>query len=163
MTDNRRFFSLAFLLAALPSIWIGLVLGVSVLATLAKFQVGELPLSLAVAIARATFGWLHIAEAVLLAGAIVLLILTRSRWPLWLAIAVAAVVLALQAGWVVPAFDGRPGLIPMLPLLASGSLHVIFVAAEVAKCLSLLLLALLAFAASSAVGAPAAPATASAS
>ncbi len=134
-----------FLAIALPLLWIGLVLGVSFLATPAKFQAENLDSAVALSISVVTFFWLHIAETVIAVAVAVLLILLKARWGQWALFALAVIALALQADWILPAFEGRAGFIPLLPTLDSQQLHTAFAATEAIKILALLALAFILF------------------
>jgi hypothetical protein len=134
-----------FIATALPLLWIGLVLGVSFLATPAKFRAENLDGAVALSISLVTFLWLHIAEAVFAVVLAVLLVLLKARWLQWALFAVAVLALALQADWILPAFEARTGFIPLLPVLDYGQLHTAFATTEGIKILALLALAFIVF------------------
>ena len=136
---------LAFIATALPLLWIGVVIGVSFLATPAKFMAGPLDGALALSISVVTFAWLHVTEAIFAAATVLVLIGLKAGVTRWLLLAVAVIALALGADWVLPAFEGRTGLIPMLPLLDSKQLHMAFAVLEGSKILALFALAYLGF------------------
>lgn len=135
----------AFVALALPLLWIGIVLGVSFIATPAKFKAGPMGGALALSISVVTFAWLHMAETVLAIALVLALLVSRAGRARWLLLAVAAIALILEVDWILPAFEGRTGLIPLLPRLGARQLHMAFAAFEGTKILALLALAFIAF------------------
>jgi len=143
--SDRPHGTLDFFATAIPLLWIGLVLGVSFIATPAKFQAENLDGALALAISVVTFAWLHMAEAALGVVTALLLLLTKARAVQWMLFVVAAICLALQVDWILPGFQGNAGHIPQLPTLDFRQLHAVFAATEGLKILALVGLAVLAF------------------
>jgi hypothetical protein len=137
--------TLEFLAVALPLLWVGLVLGVSFIATPAKFKAGPMDGALSLAISIVTFAWAHAAEAGFAVTLAVVLLALRAGPARWMLLAVAAISLALEVAWVLPGFQGSPGLIPNLPLLDSRQLHIAFAGLEGAKILALVALAFIVF------------------
>lgn len=98
--------------AIVALIWLGMLIGVSFLATPVKFVVQDLTLPIALQVGQATFGLFSRIEwglAVLLVGA------SAWRWRegalcVILALSAAAVVL-MQAVWLLPTLDARVALI----------------------------------------------------
>lgn len=132
-------------IAAIACGWIGLVLGVSFLATVAKFNAPSLTLPVALDVGRHTFAPLARTEwalALLLGASIVL----GARTPFRVAVfaAIAAILLG-HAVWLLPALDARVETIIGGGTPAPSSLHVAFIAGETVKVLLLLLLATAAF------------------
>ena len=128
-------------LAAGALLWAVMVLGVSFLATPAKFLAPSLDLPTALDVGRHTFGvfipievaWAVLAAALALAAA-------PGRW-VWAPVAVACGVVALQAAWLSPVLDARVGII-----LAAGGvppeapLHAVYIGLEAAKLVALMAL-----------------------
>jgi hypothetical protein len=141
---NQPRSALQFIACALPLLWIGLVLGVSFLATPAKFRAENLDGALALSISMITFAWLHAAETALAIAVVLTLFILKAGWTRWALLAVAALALVLEVDWVLPAFEGRTGYFS-LPLITSRQLHIAFAALEGLKILSLATLAFLAF------------------
>jgi hypothetical protein len=137
MTERSRGV-LDLIASALPFVWIGLVMGVSFIATPAKFQAENLDGALALAISMVTFLWLHVAEGIMAALMVLMLILTRARWVSWALLGVAVVSLVLQADWILPAFEARAGFIPILPTLDYHQLHSAFALSEGTKIIALI-------------------------
>ena len=144
MSQRPRSF-LQFLAAALPLLWVGLVIGVSFIATPAKFKAGPMDGALSLAISIVTFAWAHTAETGFAAALAVVLLGVRIGALRWLLLAIAAMALALEITWILPGFQGSRGVIPGLPLLDSHQLHMAFAVLEGAKILALIGLSFIAF------------------
>ena len=116
-------------------IWLGLVVGVSFVATPVKFTAPSLDLPTALEVGRVTFRLLARIEWVL---ALVLVGLTwgRRRSLPWSGVVVLAVV-ALEAIWLLPSLAARTDAIRTGATPPGSSLHTVFIAAEVLKCLAL--------------------------
>ncbi len=126
---------------ALALIWAGMVLGVSFLATPAKFRVKSLPRTVAAEIGRETFrifGSIEIIPAVLLG-------LRAAAAPKRLLAAMPGVIVLTQALWLRPRLAARTR-----PIVQGGAppprstVHLAYVACEVAKLGALLGLGLMA-------------------
>lgn len=144
--------TLDFIASALPLVWIGVVVGVSGIATPAKFQAPNLDGALALAISVVTFAWAHTTEAVIAAATALLLVLIKARWTQWLLLVIAAIALALQIDWILPGFSGGVSSISLLPVLDFKQLHTAFGVTEVVKVVALIALAFLTFRRSVTVG-----------
>lgn len=122
-------------------LWLGLLIGVSFLATPVKFQAPSLDLPAALDVGRVTFA-----------------LSTRVEWGLWLLLAVAAafsrtrlaewgvlivlgIALAAQSFWLLPILDERVGRIIAGAQVESAPHHLIYVAVEGGKVLLLLAVA----------------------
>ena len=117
---------------ALPFTWLGLVLGISVLETPLKFRAPGITLPLGLGIGRLVFRALNRVELVL---AVVLTIVVAQRAPSW-PLAVLGVVDALllaQVLWLRPRLDRRALLIIAGDEAPASSLHIAYIALEVAK------------------------------
>mgnify|MGYP005824217447 CR=1 FL=1 len=114
-------------------LWIGIVIGVSFIATVAKFDAPSLTLPVALDVGRHTFAplartewglWIALALVIGLAG----------RAPVRLAAAaVLAVILALQALWLLPALDARVELLLTGTTPPPSPLHMAFIVCESLK------------------------------
>lgn len=132
-------------IAALACFWLGLVFGVSFLATIAKFQAPSLPLPVALDVGRYTFAWLARAEwatALCLAVALILAGFPRLGTA---AFAILVFILALQAVWLLPALSLRVDIVQSGGALPPSPLHFISVACEASKLVLLLFIGLAAF------------------
>lgn len=136
---------LEFFATALPLLWVGLVIGISFIATPAKFRAGPMDGALSLAISVVTFAWAHAVEAGFAATLALVFLVARVGAARWALLAVAVVALALEMAWVLPGFQGSSGMIPGLPLLVSRQLHMVFAVLEGLKMLALIALAFVAF------------------
>lgn len=131
--------------AVIALIWLGMLLGVSFLATPVKFVVQDLSLPVALQVGQATFALFARIEWLL---AIALLIAAALRWRsrrvvLALALAVSAAVL-FQSAWLLPSLDVRVGMIVAGDTPPASSHHTLYAGLEAVKALLLALLAALA-------------------
>ncbi len=127
--------------AAVSCFWLGLVFGVSFLATLAKFRASSLTRPVALDVGRHTFRWLGRAEwavAALLAIALILSGLQPLRTTAFLLL---IVVLLAQALWLLPALSARIEVIQSGGTPPPSPLHFYSVAGEAAKLVLLLFIA----------------------
>lgn len=129
-------------LALVPAIWLGLLIGVSFIATPVKFTAPSLALEPALDVGRVTFGLFSRVEwgvaAILLGMGVV------ARLPPWRAAGVGLLVvaLAIQALWLLPVLDTRVAAVMAgAPLPPSGH-HAAYAGLEVVKAGILLALAL---------------------
>ncbi len=124
----------------LAGLWAGVALGGSLVAAPAKFQSSMLTLPVALDVGRVQFFWLGVTEAVLcLALLIALAFLPKVRWG-WPASAFA--LFAVQRIGMMPFLDARTVRVIAGETVPPSSLHVAFIALEVAKFLVLCGLAL---------------------
>lgn len=125
------------LLTLVTLIWAGMVIGVSLLATPAKFAAPSLTLPVALDIGRHTFGVFTPIEIGAAAIATALAALSRRRVVLAL-IAVVDGVVGVQAAWLLPVLDARVEVILTGGTVADSPLHEVYIALEGAKLLVLL-------------------------
>ncbi len=122
-------------LSRLAFIWAGLVLGVSFIATPAKFQAGSLSLATALEVGRATFRTMAVAEVGLIAIGIFLIIRSKNwRTPFW----IAPVVFAIEWGAIMPLLSARTDAVLAGQERPGGQLHVVFIVLELVKIVALL-------------------------
>lgn len=118
--------------------WLGILLGVSFLATTVKFQAPSLDLPTALDVGRVTFALLSKVEWVLcglLIGAAFLS--PQSQGLRLVGCSVLAMVLAIQALWLLPVLDARVGQIIGGASVPASNHHLLYVAAEALKVLLL--------------------------
>ena len=129
-------------LLVLSLVWLGLLLGVSFLATPAKFLAPSLSLAVALDVGRHTFRLFSMLEAGFAAAAL-LLALTAARQlrRLSMLAAALAVLVAIQVLWMLPALDARVELLLDGGRLVPSRLHTFYIAFDAAKCLLLMLVA----------------------
>lgn len=122
------------------AIWLGMLIGVSFIATPVKFQAAGLDLPVALDVGRLTFGVFARVEW----GLAVVLIVTvaASHAPGWRRYVTGAVVvgLALQGLWLLPALDARVAAIIGGQRPGASSHHFLYAGVELAKTLGLLTL-----------------------
>ncbi|MEM9344106.1 MAG: hypothetical protein AAGA87_13770 [Pseudomonadota bacterium] len=119
----------------LAGIWAGVSLGGALIAAPAKFQVEALTLPVALQVGQAQFGWLWICEGVLALMFLGAVLANRQVW--WAAIAAPMVLFAVQMVGIVPTLDARTERAIAGEVLEPSHLHLVFVALEVLKFLSL--------------------------
>lgn len=124
-------------LVMVVSIWAGMSIGVSFLATPAKFGAPSLTLPVALDVGRHTFGVFNPIEIGLAVIATALAALARRRAILAL-VALVATVVALQAVWLLPVLDARVETILAGGAVPSSPLHALYIGLETAKLLALL-------------------------
>jgi hypothetical protein len=127
---------------ALVLFWIGLLVGVSFLATPAKFLAPSLTLPVALDVGRHTFAIFNRIEWMLAAALLVLVFMHPKNVTIAAGAAIAALIVVAEAVWLLPALDRRVGLIITGQQAPASNLHDISIAIEVAK---LLLLGVVAF------------------
>lgn len=115
--------------------WLGLLVGVSFLATPVKFTVASLPRATALEVGRATFSALASLEWALTAALVVVLVVAqRSGWPapppVLIAAGVVVAAVVVQAVWLLPALDHRVGEIVSGIEPPPSSLHTVYGAVE---------------------------------
>lgn len=137
-TDKRAWL-VGELVAAM--LWIGLLLGVSFLATPAKFMAPSLPLAVALDVGRQTFGVFNKVEWVLALMLLALVLAGRRTWLPVFAAAATAVLVVIETAWLLPVLDQRVGLIIAGQQPPESNLHILYIAAQVAKLAVLCLLA----------------------
>jgi len=124
-------------LNTLALVWAGMLIGVSFLATPAKFLAPSLTLPVALDVGRQTFGLFSIVEVV---GAFALLALTipirGSRLILLFALLNGSLV-ALEFVWLLPALDARVEIILQGGTPEESDLHNLYIVFEAAKLLLL--------------------------
>ncbi len=121
-------------------LWAGLALGVSFIATPAKFDAASLTLPTALEVGQVTFSISHVVQwgiSVVLAIAV---IWSRARWRLLPALAIA--VLAVQHVVVLPALGERTAAV-MAGAAPGSSLHLVYIGLELVKLILLVAAGLL--------------------
>lgn len=136
-SDTKGHWVVSPLLVA--AIWLGMLVGVSFLATPVKFLAPSLTLPVALDVGHHTFRVFNKTEwllSVLLLG----LVLTGSRNVLALVGAtIAAAMVLVETVWLLPLLDSRVALIIAGQQPEPSRLHAFYIACEVAKLASLLL------------------------
>lgn len=120
-------------LDVLALLWVGMLLGVSFLATPVKFLAPSLTLPVALDVGRHTFGVFSVVE---IAGAVALLaaatVVRQQRRILFVALLVGALVV-LQSFWLLPMLDARVELILQGGMPEDSELHRLYIALDATK------------------------------
>ncbi|MDQ0333502.1 hypothetical protein QFZ88_005884 [Mesorhizobium sp. YL-MeA3-2017] len=126
---------------AIVVLWVGLLAGVSFLATPAKFLAPSLTLPVALDVGRHTFAIFNKTEWLLAVAALLVVLLSRPRSGIANAgCALAALLVALETVWLLPVLDQRVGLIIAGQQLPASNLHNIYIGIEMAKLLGLIVI-----------------------
>lgn len=116
----------------LATLWAGIVVGVSFIATIAKFDAPSLTLPVALDVGRHTFAPLARIEWGLWLALLAACLVDRSAMRI-AAVAALAAILAVQAVWLLPALDARVELVLAGTTPPPSSLHLLFVVGELLK------------------------------
>lgn len=119
-------------LLAVAQLWCGLLLGVSFVATPAKFMAPSLSLAVALDVGRQTFAVMNKVEW-LFAMALVALAATGKRSLITMAAAAIIIVLLAQTFWLLPLLDSRVALVMEGQQLPASDLHRFYVLLELTK------------------------------
>lgn len=117
---------------ALPFVWLGLVVGISLIEAPLKFRAPGITLALGLGIGRLVFRALNAVEIGLALVVLVLVAHGASGWPVVLAVALA-VVLAVQVALLRPPLDRRAQQVIAGEAVPPSRLHVAYIALEVVK------------------------------
>ena len=121
---------------ALPFLWLGLILGISVIETPLKFQAPGITTALGLGIGRLVFHVLNLVELVI-ACVLVIVVARQARdWPFALLGGVIAILL-VQAFWLRPLLDDRAVRIIAGEDVPASSLHLAYIALEGVKMVAL--------------------------
>lgn len=129
---------IAFLAAA--AIWSGMIVGVSFLATPAKFLAPNLTLPAALDVGRHTFAIFNKVEWALSATTIVLLFVGRRSMIVWSTVILAMAIVVIETLWLLPILDSRVGLIIGGQQPTPSHHHTLYIICELAKLIAILLL-----------------------
>ncbi|MDE0067786.1 MAG: DUF4149 domain-containing protein [Acidimicrobiaceae bacterium] len=123
-------------------VWLGLVLGVSFLATPVKFRAKSLTRPVALDVGRTTFHAFGKLEWVFSLVLVVITVQVRdSLEPVdWFLVALVLVIVVGQALWLIPRLDVRVAAIIAGEEVSRSHLHSVYAGAEFVKALALLLL-----------------------
>ncbi len=116
----------------LAMLWAGIVIGVSFIATIAKFDAPSLTLPVALDVGRHTFAPLARIEWGLWLALLLTCLAARSHARM-AAVAGLGAILAVQALWLLPVLDARVELVLAGVTPPSSPLHLLFVGCEMVK------------------------------
>lgn len=117
---------------ALAFIWLGMVIGVSFIAIPVRFEVESLSFPVAIELGQVTFHWLSRVEW----GLAALLLITAfvgARGSRKIVVVVLAVIVAVQAAWLLPVLDARGAAIVAGNPLPPSFHHTIYAVSEIVK------------------------------
>ena len=122
----------------LAALWLGIVIGVSFMATPIKFNAPSLSLSTALEVGRVTFRLLNHVEWGL-AAMMVFVVATSAERRMDVLVAALAVgaIVVLQSTWLLPALGRRTDALAGVASAAPSSLHQLFIIVELFKCVLL--------------------------
>ncbi|HLV23508.1 MAG TPA: hypothetical protein VKY36_01865 [Moheibacter sp.] len=120
---------------ALAFIWIGLILGISFIEAWLKFQAPGVTLPIGLGIGKIVFGALNIAEWII--AALILIILVAARELKHFSFYLTAVILLVQTVFILPELNSRADLIIQGNELVESNMHYYYVTLEVFKILVL--------------------------
>jgi hypothetical protein len=116
-----------------PLIWLGLLVGVSFVATPVKFNAASLSLPVALDVGRATFSMFNNIEWVMLAALVAAVTFSGPSPVPRVATALLAVVLLLQSAWLLPVLNQRVAAIIAGNNLPPSPDHLYYIAGDLAK------------------------------
>ncbi len=118
-------------------VWLGMILGVSFVATPLKFLVPSVTLEIGLDIGRLVFGVFNKIEIGLAVLMALLVLSSRQRDKSVIALGVVWLALAVKTIWLLPALEDRIQMIMQRQQPLPSALHSIYVGFEVAKALAL--------------------------
>ena len=118
-------------------IWLGMILGVSFVATPLKFQAASVSLEIGLDIGRLVFGVFNKIEIVLAFLMVVLVLMSKQMNGFIIALGIACLALAVQSIWLLPILVAHIELIMQGQQPQASGLHTIYVGLEVLKTLAL--------------------------
>ncbi|MGE0521894.1 MAG: hypothetical protein AB7O60_02530 [Variibacter sp.] len=120
------------------AIWLGMLVGVSFLATSAKFLAPSLTLPVALDVGRHTFAVFNKVEWAFAAVSLLMFIAGRRAWTVGAALAVTIGLLLAETVWLLPVLDARVGMIMAGQQPPLSQLHTLFIAFEAVRVVALL-------------------------
>lgn len=137
--SHRRLAIARCALGALIILWAGVLIGVAFLAAPAKFNAETLSLPVAMDVGRQEFGTLNVTELVLAVVTLALAAYARTDRTIWFGLAFAALVVVLQALWLLPVLDARAEMIIQGGTPPEAPWHSLYITVEILKLAVLLM------------------------
>jgi hypothetical protein len=134
---NRSEINWTAFLAGFALLWCGILLGVSFLATPAKFLAPSLTLPVALDVGRQTFLVFNRVEWLLCVTAAIAWILGARSRAMGALVAIICVIVLIETLWLLPLLDARVGLIIAGQTPAPSSHHAWYIWLEAAKAIAL--------------------------
>lgn len=116
-----------------PTLWLGMLIGVSFIGTPAKFGAATLSLPVALDVGRTTFALFNWIEWGMLALLVVVVVFSEPLAFASLATVVVALILTLQTTWLLPVLDDRIADIIGGHTRPPASYHIIYIGADIVK------------------------------
>lgn len=121
------------ILNVLLYLWAGLILGVSFIATPAKFKAAHLTLPIALEVGRATFSIFNKVEWFICLSIIFISAMSSKSQFYWFLIFSLLFLLLLETFWLLPVLDIRADKVIAGEVIKSGLHHWVYIGAEVLK------------------------------
>jgi hypothetical protein len=137
--DDGRTWTVSAMSVAL--LWLGFLLGVSFLATPAKFLAPSLTLPVALDVGRHTFALFNKVEWLLSFGLLFCLLVGKQALVGVVAAVIAAVVVLAETVWLLPILDQRVGLILIGQQPPASNYHLFYIAVDLVKLIALVVVA----------------------
>ena len=118
-------------------VWTGMLLGISFLEAPLKFQAPNITLAIGVTIGRLIFSTLNKIEIFFSLILLILLFYTDTTKSIFLLFGLVACVLSIQSFWLLPELDVRAKIIMSGNVPLEKSPHILYVAGEVIKLLTI--------------------------
>lgn len=125
--------ALSVLVIVVAAVWLGMLVGISFLATPAKFLAPSLTLPVALDVGRHTFAVFNKVEWGFSIVLSLLVLLGRRRWVSGVIAIVAALIVACETLWLLPLLDARVGMIIAGGEPPPANHHTLYIALEAAK------------------------------
>jgi hypothetical protein len=120
------------------AIWLGMLVGVSFLATSVKFLAPSLTLPVALDVGRHTFAVFNKVEWAFAAVSLLMFVIGARAWIIGAALVIAVGLLLVETVWLLPVLDARVGMIIAGQRPPPSQLHTLFITFETIKALALL-------------------------
>lgn len=114
----------------IPALWLGLIIGISLIEAPLKFQAPGITIPLGLGIGRLVFGAMNIVEAILAVALLVSMVFARPKRTEWLLGLAAAAVLAAKALIIRPLMHGTTDAVVAGTSEGGSSLHYFYIAAD---------------------------------
>ncbi|MEJ8570368.1 hypothetical protein [Microbaculum marinum] len=135
---HSRISAFSVLLIIVAAGWLGMLVGVSFLATPAKFLAPSLTLPVALDVGRHTFAVYNKVEWGFCVALLLLAFLGRRGWISGVFTIVAVLIVALETVWLLPLLDARVGVIIAGGEPAPSNHHTLYIALEAAKMVAII-------------------------
>lgn len=115
-----------------PAIWLGLIIAIDLIEAPLKFQAPGITIPLGLGIGRLVFTAMNIVEGVLALMLIAAVIMTRQIRPAWILLLTIAGLLVVKVALVRPLLNARTEAVLAGTAEAGSSVHLIYIALDVA-------------------------------